>query len=127
MTMPLPSPYNEMFAVDGTVRPHYAAFADWLRDTPPERIAQNRHAADLLFHRVGITFAVYGEAAGTERLIPFDIVPHIIPRAAPARRGPESLPLRHLPPPGDHPRRAHPRRTGERQRAVPPRDGGRGR
>jgi len=81
MTMPLPSPYNEMFAADGAVRPHYAAFADWLRDTPPERVAQNRHAADLLFHRVGITFAVYGEASGTERLIPFDIVPHAIPGA----------------------------------------------
>ncbi|MCW5593454.1 MAG: circularly permuted type 2 ATP-grasp protein [Burkholderiales bacterium] len=70
-----------MFAADGAVRPHYAAFADWLRDTPPERVAQNRHAADLLFHRVGITFAVYGEASGTERLIPFDIVPHAIPGA----------------------------------------------
>jgi uncharacterized circularly permuted ATP-grasp superfamily protein len=79
--MPLQTPYNEMFAADGTVRPHYAAFADWLRDTPPERIAQDRHAADLLFHRVGITFAVYGEASGTERLIPFDIVPHAMPGA----------------------------------------------
>ena len=73
--------YNEMYTEDRTVRPHYAAFAEWLRDTPPERIAQNRQAADLLFHRVGITFAVYGEASGTERLIPFDIVPHVIPGA----------------------------------------------
>ncbi len=81
MPMPLPTPYNEMFAADGSVRPHYEAFAAWLRDTPPERIAQDRHAADLLFHRVGITFAVYGEASGTERLIPFDIVPHAIPGA----------------------------------------------
>ena len=32
-----------------------------------------------MFHRVGITFAVYGETTGTERLIPFDIVPHVIP------------------------------------------------
>ncbi|MCM2328344.1 MAG: circularly permuted type 2 ATP-grasp protein [Lysobacter sp.] len=79
--MPLTKFYNEMLAEDGSVRPHYAAFADWLRDMPPERIAQNRHAADLLFHRVGITFAVYGEASGTERLIPFDIVPHVIPGA----------------------------------------------
>jgi len=71
--------YNEMFTEDRSVRPHYAAFADWLAETPPARIAQNRHAADLLFHRVGITFAVYGEASGTERLIPFDIVPHVIP------------------------------------------------
>ena len=73
--------YNEMYGGDGAVRAHYAAFADWLRDTPPARIAQNRQAADLLFHRVGITFAVYGEASGTERLIPFDIVPHVIPGA----------------------------------------------
>jgi uncharacterized circularly permuted ATP-grasp superfamily protein len=73
--------YNEMYTDDRTVRPHYAAFHEWLADTPPQRIAQNRHAADLLFHRVGITFAVYGEASGTERLIPFDIVPHVIPGA----------------------------------------------
>ena len=48
---------------------------------PPGKITQNREAADLLFHRVGITFAVYGETTGIERLIPFDIVPHIIPAA----------------------------------------------
>jgi uncharacterized circularly permuted ATP-grasp superfamily protein len=40
---------------------------------------RKRAEADMLFHRVGITFAVYGEEAGTERLIPFDIVPRIIP------------------------------------------------
>jgi uncharacterized circularly permuted ATP-grasp superfamily protein len=74
--------YNEMFAPGGAVRGHYAAFHEWLASAPPGRIAQNRHAADLLFHRVGITFAVYGEAAGTERLIPFDIVPHIMPAAS---------------------------------------------
>ncbi|HWH38725.1 MAG TPA: circularly permuted type 2 ATP-grasp protein, partial [Usitatibacter sp.] len=73
--------YNEMYTEDREVRPHYAALAQWLAETPPERIAQNRHAADLLFHRVGITFAVYGEASGTERLIPFDIIPHVIPGA----------------------------------------------
>ncbi|HRE13720.1 MAG TPA: circularly permuted type 2 ATP-grasp protein [Usitatibacteraceae bacterium] len=77
--MPLKPFYNEMYEPDGSVRPQYAGFAQWLRDTPPERIAQERHAADLLFHRVGITFAVYGETSGTERLIPFDIVPHVLP------------------------------------------------
>ena len=79
--MPLKPFYNELYATDGSVRPQYEAFANWLDNTPPEKIEQNREAADLLFHRVGITFAVYGETTGTERLIPFDIVPHIIPGA----------------------------------------------
>jgi uncharacterized circularly permuted ATP-grasp superfamily protein len=73
--------YNEMYTAERRVRPHYAAFAQWLAETPPARVKQNRHAADLLFHRVGITFAVYGEASGAERLIPFDVVPHVIPGA----------------------------------------------
>jgi len=72
------TPYDEMHASDG-VRAHYRAFADWLKKAPPERLQRKRDEADTLFHRVGITFAVYGEAAGTERLIPFDIVPRIIP------------------------------------------------
>ena len=75
----MPTPYNEMYAADGSVRPHCRSLAEWLATQPPERIAQDRHAADLLFRKVGITFAVYGEGASTERLIPFDVVPHIIP------------------------------------------------
>jgi uncharacterized circularly permuted ATP-grasp superfamily protein len=63
----------------GAIRPHYQAFADWLARTPQDRIAQKREEAERAFHRVGITFAVYGEDAGTERLIPFDLIPRIIP------------------------------------------------
>jgi uncharacterized circularly permuted ATP-grasp superfamily protein len=73
--------FDEMYTADGGIRSHYARFAQWLRDTSADKIAQNREAADLMFHRVGITFAVYGESTGTERLIPFDIVPHVIPGA----------------------------------------------
>lgn len=75
----MPHAVNEMYDESGAVRPSYQKLAQWLDQQSPERIAQDRHAADLLFHKVGITFAVYGEGAGTERLIPFDIVPHIIP------------------------------------------------
>src|SRR5574343_1659543 len=71
--------FNEMIADDGSVRPHYAGYAAWLNETPPDRIARKRAEADALFHRYGITFAVYGEESGTERLIPFDIIPRIIP------------------------------------------------
>ncbi|HMM71375.1 MAG TPA: circularly permuted type 2 ATP-grasp protein [Rhodocyclaceae bacterium] len=72
-------PYDEMYTPEHTVRPHYRAFADWLAATPPEVIQRKREEAEITFHRVGITFAVYGEEAGRERLIPFDIVPRIIP------------------------------------------------
>ena len=73
--------YDEMCAGDGALRPHYQDFSDWLKRTPAEQIAQKREEAERAFHRIGITFAVYGEDAGTERLIPFDIVPRIIPAA----------------------------------------------
>jgi uncharacterized circularly permuted ATP-grasp superfamily protein len=71
--------FNEMTADDGSVRAHYAGYAAWLSETPADRIARKRAEADSLFHRYGITFAVYGEESGTERLIPFDIIPRIIP------------------------------------------------
>jgi uncharacterized circularly permuted ATP-grasp superfamily protein len=64
---------------DGGARAHCAAYCGWLAAQPAERLAQKRAEADALFHRLGITFAVYGENAGIERLIPFDIVPRIIP------------------------------------------------
>ena len=70
--------YDEMRAPDGGIRPPYQAFAGWLDRTPSARIAQKREEAERAFHRVGITFAVYGEESGSERLIPFDLVPRII-------------------------------------------------
>jgi uncharacterized circularly permuted ATP-grasp superfamily protein len=70
--------YDEMLTPDGAARSHYLPFAGWLDRTSPARIAQKRDEAERAFHRVGITFAVYGDGDGTERLIPFDIVPRII-------------------------------------------------
>ena len=73
--------YDEMCTAAGEVRPHFRAIADWLAQTPAKRVAEKRREADLLFHRVGITFAVYGDEEGAERLIPFDTIPRIIPKA----------------------------------------------
>ena len=70
-----------MSGTDGSVRSHYQAFSDWLKRTTGDQIAQKRDEAERAFHRIGITFAVYGENSGNERLIPFDIVPRIIPAA----------------------------------------------
>lgn len=70
--------YDEMYAADGSVREPYRGYADWLKSTSDAVIASKREEADIAFHRLGITFAVYGENAGKERLIPFDIIPRII-------------------------------------------------
>ena len=75
----MPHGYDEMHAADGSVRPHYAAFDRWLQQTPDLQIAHKRREAEISFHRVGITFSVYGEESGNERLIPFDLVPRIVP------------------------------------------------
>ena len=73
------SPYDEMLAGGAAPRSHCRAYWSWLEAQSQEYLARKRSEADALFHRVGITFAVYGENSGTERLIPFDIVPRIIP------------------------------------------------
>jgi uncharacterized circularly permuted ATP-grasp superfamily protein len=71
--------YDEMNAAASQVRAHYAGYDRWLRAQPPDLLAAKRAEAEVIFRRVGITFAVYGDEEGTERLIPFDQVPRIIP------------------------------------------------
>jgi uncharacterized circularly permuted ATP-grasp superfamily protein len=71
--------YDEMLLPDGSHRAHYRRYCDWLASQAPDRLARRRAEADSLFHRVGITFAVDGEDEGAERLIPFDVVPRILP------------------------------------------------
>jgi uncharacterized circularly permuted ATP-grasp superfamily protein len=64
----------------GQVRSAYAEVAAWLARTPAHELEAKRAEAELLFRRVGITFAVYGEGGDPERLIPFDIIPRILGR-----------------------------------------------
>ncbi|AHY42632.1 circularly permuted type 2 ATP-grasp protein [Stutzerimonas decontaminans] len=71
--------YDEMFDPQGGCRPHYQPFSSWLSSTPADMLDQRRREADLLFHRAGITFTLYGDEQGTERLIPFDTIPRSIP------------------------------------------------
>ena len=75
--------FDEMHAAPDAVRAHYAAYARWLAEQPAEAMRSRREEAEMIFRRVGITFAVYGakddDGAGTERLIPFDLIPRVIP------------------------------------------------
>jgi uncharacterized circularly permuted ATP-grasp superfamily protein len=73
--------FDEMTLGDGSIRPHYGRIARWLAETPAELLAFRREEAELLFRRIGITFAVYGDKDAAERLIPFDIIPRIIGRS----------------------------------------------
>jgi uncharacterized circularly permuted ATP-grasp superfamily protein len=70
-----------MTGVDGSVRPPYGELSRWLAGIPPEALDHRRREAELIFQRIGITFAVYGEPDAQERLIPFDVVPRIISSA----------------------------------------------
>ncbi len=70
--------WDEMTGGAGDIRTVYARIDQWLRDTPPDILVARRSQAELLFRRIGITFAVYGSKDASERLIPFDIIPRVI-------------------------------------------------
>jgi uncharacterized circularly permuted ATP-grasp superfamily protein len=80
--------FDEMFETlpDGGLgtrpRAHYETYARWLAAQDPQVMRMRREEAEVIFRRVGITFAVYGDkdedGSGTERLIPFDLIPRVI-------------------------------------------------
>ena len=70
--------FDEMNGHGGGVREPYRFVQEWLGGQKPEDLARKRTEAEALFRRTGITFAVYGDEAASERLIPFDIIPRIL-------------------------------------------------
>ena len=70
--------FDEMKGIDGALRPAYGELSRWLTEVPPDVLDYRRREAEVLFRRIGITFAVYGEADAQERLIPFDVLPRIL-------------------------------------------------
>ncbi len=71
--------YDEMFESPGVPRPHYQALYRTLLESPPQELRKSQQAADLSFLHQGITFTVYGNKEGTERIFPNDLLPRIIP------------------------------------------------
>ncbi len=76
----MPAAFDEMTLADGSNRPGYTLLKRWLEATSAESLANRRLEAELLFRRIGITFAVYGQNDAEERIIPFDIIPRVITR-----------------------------------------------
>ena len=73
--------YDEMFEPDGTVRSNYAALDARLSTLSPTDLAERQRTLEQSFLLQGITFTVYGAENTTERIIPTDLLPRIIPAA----------------------------------------------
>jgi uncharacterized circularly permuted ATP-grasp superfamily protein len=75
--------FDEMFTGDSPddVRPHYRKLLQRFINLSHEEFDQKRQGVDLSFLRQGITFTVYNDQEGTERIFPFDLMPRIIPAA----------------------------------------------
>ncbi len=74
-------PYDEMRLAAGGVHPHYAALDARLATLTPQELAERQRTQERFFLLQGITFTVYGAESTTERIIPSDILPRIIPGA----------------------------------------------
>src|SRR5262249_23032333 len=75
---PVDSAYDEMFVTKGIVRDHYLRVLDAFVSLPPEEIHRRKHSADMSFLNQGITFTVYGDEEGNERIFPYDLLPRVI-------------------------------------------------
>jgi uncharacterized circularly permuted ATP-grasp superfamily protein len=71
--------FDEMFAGPGSPRPHYRNVEERLRGLGAAAFARRVRMADVTFRNQGITFTVYGDNRGVEKIFPFDLVPRIIP------------------------------------------------
>ena len=73
--------HDEMFDADGEVRPEARLLLETIESLPDGQLQRCQRAAERLLLQLGITFNVYGDSAGTERVFPFDLIPRIIPAA----------------------------------------------
>ena len=73
--------YDEMFAAPGEARPHYRKLLERFKEMEREEFERKRALAASTFLGQGVTFTVYNDDQGTERIFPFDLLPRIIPAA----------------------------------------------
>ncbi|HXB70682.1 MAG TPA: circularly permuted type 2 ATP-grasp protein [Candidatus Acidoferrales bacterium] len=71
--------YDEMFEDDGRCRPHVQLVMEVIQSLSDGQLLRYKHSAERLLLQLGITFNVYGDTAGAERIFPFDLIPRVIP------------------------------------------------
>jgi uncharacterized circularly permuted ATP-grasp superfamily protein len=70
--------YDELFAAPGQPRSHAASLIQWLDRLPSVELEQHLETAQAALFNLGVTFRVYSDQEGVERIFPFDIIPRII-------------------------------------------------
>ncbi|ACK65951.1 protein of unknown function DUF404 [Rippkaea orientalis PCC 8801] len=70
--------YDELYEAPGKPRPHAASLIEWMQQLPLEELQQRLDTAQLALFNLGVTFQVYNDDQGVERIFPFDIIPRII-------------------------------------------------
>jgi len=71
--------FDEVFALDGQPRPHYKSLLSRLAGLGQSAFEKRRRMTDVLFRNQGITFTVYSDTRGVEKIFPFDLIPRIVP------------------------------------------------
>jgi len=70
--------YDELFSDKGQPRPSAAALIQWMQGLRPDELQRHRETAQVALLKLGVTFSVYSDNQGIERVFPFDIIPRII-------------------------------------------------
>lgn len=73
--------YDEMYSAPGVVRPHYRKLLQRFQEMAEGDFERKQLLATNTFLNQGVTFTVYSDNQGTERIMPFDLIPRIIPQA----------------------------------------------
>src|SRR5215831_17300256 len=71
--------YDEMFAGDGAPRADARLLVETISSLSKGELVARQRSAERLLLQMGITFNVYGDSSGTERIFPFDLIPRIVP------------------------------------------------
>lgn len=70
--------YDELFVAKGQPRPEATVLINRINSLLPGEIQQRQQAAQIALFKQGVTFNVYGDSQGAERIIPFDIIPRTV-------------------------------------------------
>src|SRR5580693_7614178 len=71
--------YDEVFLQSGKPRQHYSSLVSRLKGLGLPAFERRRRMTDVLFRNQGITFTVYSDQQGVEKIFPFDLVPRVVP------------------------------------------------